>query len=326
MKKNLLYLVLFLVFPSMVMAYSESVVPGGENIGIHINMPGVMIIGFYKTNGEYIRSDKELRIGDYIVGVNDNMVNNIQELTSNLENNQDGKAKLTIKRDNYYIDVNIKMELVDGIYKSGLYVKDTITGLGTLTYIDPGTLVYGALGHEVQESNSLHTVEVKEGFVFESEVTQIRKSIEGRAGEKSGTYKTNHIFGSIIDNTPRGIFGVYKENIGNDRVKVAKYDEIMLGEATIYTVLDGNKKEEFLINIDRINDIGSNKNISFTIIDNKLINKAGGIVQGMSGSPIIQNSKIVGAVTHVIVEKPLTGYGIFIRKMLEEGDKIKNNY
>ena len=325
MKKYLLYMVLFLMFPSLVGAYSESIIPGGENIGIHINTPGVMIIGFYKTNGEFVKSDKELKVGDYIIGVNDILVNNIQELTNNLENNQDGKVKLMVKRYDDVFGVNINMTLVDGIYKSGLYVKDAITGLGTLTYIDPETLVYGALGHEIQESNSLHTVEVKEGFIFESEVTHIRKSIEGRAGEKNGTFRTNHVYGSIEDNTSRGIYGLYKDVLSNDRINVAKYDEILLGEASIYTVLDSNKKEEFLINIDKINGTGSNKNISFTVIDNRLIDKTGGIVQGMSGSPIIQNGKIIGAVTHVIVEKPLNGYGIFIRKMLEEGDKIKNN-
>ena len=326
MKKYLILMVLFIMTPSLVLAYSERIILGGENIGIKITPPGVMIIGFYRVNGEFPKSSQELKIGDYIIKVGDKEINTIDDLTTNIEKEeQNGLVDITIKRDNELLNTTITLTEVDGLLKSGLYVKDGITGLGTITYIDPETNIYGALGHEIQESSSSKRVEVKEGFIFESIVESIRKSVEGRAGEKNATYKTNHLLGDIHNNTQKGIYGIYSETKEDNTIEVANINDIKLGPAEIYTVLEGNKKEKYEIEITSINEKNKIKNFYFTVTDNKLIKKAGGIIQGMSGSPITQNNKIIGAVTHVVVEEPIKGYGIFIRNMLEEGDKIKNN-
>lgn len=325
MKKITILLIGILLFPLQVFAYSNYVILGGESIGIHIDTPGVMIIGFYKVNGEYLKGNPELVSGDLITHVNGTQVSSIEELTSTIEkeitNNQ---VTLTINRDGNELRVSMPLEKVDGVYKTGLYVKDSITGIGTLTYIDPESKIYGALGHEILESTTSELVEVKTGMIFETAITSINKSSTGVAGSKNATFNTQNIFGDIQINGNHGIFGVYDKSTQSTTIEVAKPEEVRVGKATIYTVLDGEEKEEFTIEITKINEYNQTKNITFEITDEELINKTGGVVQGMSGSPIVQNGKIIGAVTHVIVDNPLTGYGIFITTMLETGDGLSS--
>lgn len=166
------------------------------------------------------------------------------------------------------------------------------------------------------------SVEIKSGTIFESLVTSIDRSTVGSAGTKNAKFYSNNVYGSVSKNTISGIYGKYTDELPNKEVlEVGKPDELKKGEASIYTVLDGEMIEEFTINITNINKSGKIKNITFEITDKRLIEKTGGVVQGMSGSPIIQNNKIFGAVTHVIVSNPTTGYGIFITTMLDEGEK-----
>ena len=184
MKKFILSLMLF-CFPTLVFAYSNEVVLGGENIGIHIDTPGVMVIGFYKVNGENLKGNPEIQVGDYITYVGDTKVLSIDDLTNGITKEiDDGKVTLTVNRDNEIIKVAMDLEKIDGVYKTGLYVKDGITGIGTLSYIDPESKVYGALGHEIIESSSKEIIEVRTGSIFESSITGIRKSSRGSAGEK----------------------------------------------------------------------------------------------------------------------------------------------
>lgn len=311
-------------FPVFVNAYSDNVILGGENIGIHIDTPGVMVIGFYKVDGNYQKGTPEIQVGDIITKINQKQVTSIKELQDNIEKEiKDNHLSITLLRDKKEIQVDMNLEMIDGVYKTGLYVKDGITGIGTLSYIDPESKIYGALGHEILEGTSNKIVEVKTGKIFESTVTSIRKSSNGNAGEKNAEFNYNHIYGDVKDNTKHGIFGEYKDQITNETIPVGKKDEIQVGKASIYTVLNGSEKKEYDIEIVSINEYNEIKNISFKITDKKLLDKTGGIVQGMSGSPIVQNGKIIGAVTHVIVDNPITGYGIFITTMLEQGDKIK---
>ena len=168
----------------------------------------------------------------------------------------------------------------------------------------------------------MKSVEIKSGTIFESLVTSIDRSSVGSAGTKNAKFYSNNIYGNVLKNTISGIYGTYTDELpAKETLEVGKPDELKEGEATIYTVLTGEKIEEFSINITNINTSGKIKNITFEITDTRLIEKTGGVVQGMSGSPIIQNNKIFGAVTHVIVNAPTTGYGIFITTMLEEGEK-----
>ncbi len=326
MKKFLITLICFMAMPLGITAYSDKVILGGENIGIHIDTKGILVIGFYQVNGKILKGTPEIMIGDEIIKVNDKSVNSIDELTTEIEKNiTNNTVNLTIKRNEEVFTTTLPLEQVDGIYKTGLYVKDNITGIGTLTYIDPETKIYGALGHEVLESKTLKMVEVKTGMIFESNVTSIKKSIDGQAGEKNANFKFENTYGSINENTTNGIFGFWQKQIATETIEIAEPNEIKIGPAKIYTVLNGNEKKEFNINITSIQDYNDTKNMSFEITDENLINEAGGIVQGMSGSPIVQNNKLIGAVTHVIVKEPTHGYAIFITTMLKKGDELNNN-
>ena len=209
----------FLCSPTFVWAYSNKVILGGENIGIHIETPGVMVIGFYRVNGDYLKGTPEIQVGDYITKINDIPVETIDELTTTIEKEvQDNSIQMTVLRDGNEIVLSMNLEVVDGIYKTGLYVKDSITGIGTLTYIDPGTKVYGALGHEILESTSTKQVEVKTGSIFESEVTSIRKSSTGNAGEKNAEFFIRNTYGDLRINTNHGIYGVYSSNMNENTI------------------------------------------------------------------------------------------------------------
>lgn len=305
--------------PLNVLAYSNYVYMGGNTIGIEVNTDGVLVVGFYQINGKYNKSD--LMVGDYIKKVNNTPVNNLNELTNIIEKYANNKeVNIEYKRDNNIYNTTLKLIEDNGIYKTGLYVKDSIMGIGTLTYIDPESLIYGALGHEIVHNGSSKIVEIKDGNIFKNTIVSIDKSSDGYAGSKNAKYYYNTRYGNILKNTNRGIFGKYASNI-DDYELVMVSDDIKIGDAYIYTVLDGNKVEEFKINIIGININSDTKNITFEIVDDRLIKETGGIVQGMSGSPIMQNGNIIGVVTHVIVDNPLTGYGLFITKMLEEGER-----
>ena len=210
----------------------------------------------------------------------------------------------------------------ENVCKTGLYVKDEITGIGTLTYIDPKTTIFGALGHEITERTTGERFEIKDGKIFKATVTDNTKSENGSPGEKNAIYDEGVTYGSISSNEESGIFGEYTDELLETKaLEVGTKDDVKKGEATIRTVINGNEVKEYTINILNVNKDSSIKNILFEITDEELLNETGGVIQGMSGSPIIQNEKLVGAVTHVIVNDAKKGYGIFITTMLEEGDK-----
>lgn len=321
MKKKFMIFLGLLFLPLNVWAYSSEVILGGNTIGINIENNGVMIIGFYKIDGQYPKFD--LKEGDIITEVNNVKVTSIEELTSALENAADkNDIEVTYVRNEEKNTTSIALVKVDGIYKTGLYVKDSITGIGTLTFIDPATNVYGALGHEILESKTSKLVEVKEGTIFENAITSIDVSEDGYPGSKNAKFYYQSTYGDIDKNTKYGIYGTYTEEYDDDLlIEVAQNDEIKVGKAYIYTVVEDEEIEKFEIYITKINENSEIKNISFEITDKELLAKTGGVVQGMSGSPIVQNGKLVGAVTHVVTDDVESGYGIFITTMLEESEK-----
>lgn len=322
MKKciKLVIILLLILSPVNVLAYSDYIIPGGENVGIEVKYNGVLVIGFYKIDDKYNKNDIE--IGDYITHVNGVSINSIDELVSNIEKYaSDNKVKLTIKRNNKDKEIEFNLIKKNDVYKTGLYIKDTITGIGTLTYIDPETKIYGALGHEIIESTTQSSVEVRTGYIYESEVTSIDRSTNGSPGTKNAKFYYNNKYGEIDKNTNYGIYGEYNATLDKTPMKVANSDEIKTGEASILTVTSNNEVKEYKINITKIDKNSKIKNIHFEITDEELLNLSGGIVQGMSGSPIIQDDKIIGAVTHVVVENVKKGYGIFITTMLTEGER-----
>lgn len=321
--KKIIIMFLILLMPINTLAYSDYIYKGGNTIGIEVNCDGILIVGFYQINGKYNKGNPKLKVGDYIKKVNGEDVSSLEELTKVIEKyTSNGEVEITYNRNNKEYTTILELINADGIYKTGLYVKDSIIGIGTLTYIDPGTGIYGALGHEIVESNSKSLVDIRDGSIFKNEIVSIDKSKFGYAGSKNAKYYYNTIYGNIYKNTNHGIFGNYTDSYSNfELIKVGKSKSIKIGKALIYTVLNGSKVENYEIEITNINENTDTKNITFTITDKELLKQTGGVVQGMSGSPIIQNNMIVGVVTHVIVDNPYTGYGLFITKMLEEGEK-----
>lgn len=313
-------LLLLLLIPLPVLAYSNYIIPGGENIGIKVQSSGVLIIGFYEINNKY--NYNKLKIGDYITHVNGDEINSVNDLINAIESNRSkSTVKLTIRRNKEIKDIDFKLIEVDGKIKTGLYVKDSLTGIGTLTFIDPETKKYGALGHEIIESSTKKELDISDGFIFKSEVSGIDRSVNGNPGTKNAKFYTSTSYGNINKNTKRGIYGDYETLPNKELMEVGNKEALKLGEATIYTVTSNDKVEEYKINITDIDLKSDYKNIYFEITDKTLLEKTGGVVQGMSGSPIIQDNKIFGAVTHVVTDNVKKGYGIFITTMLEEGEK-----
>ena len=324
-KKIIITLLLMFIIPINAIAYSDKIIAGGENIGITLNFEGVLIVGSYNVNGENLAKKANLKNGDIIIKINNNQINSIDEMAEQInevaENNL--PIKITFVRNNEEKNTTLNLTKDEnGIYKTGLYVKDSISGIGTLTFIDPITKNFGALGHEIEEQSTGKLLEIKDGKIFESKVTGIIPSTDGSPGEKKAEYNPNKIEGTVKENTTQGVFGKYERDISNRRTyKVAKKDDVKTGEAKILTVLNDNDIKEYNIKIIQINNTESkNKNFIFEITDKVLKDKTNGIIQGMSGSPIIQGDYIVGAVTHVVVDNPLKGYGIFITNMLEEAE------
>ena len=320
--KKIVLMILLLIFPLEVFAYSNYIIPGGETLGIDVKSNGIMIIGFYKVGGKYNKGTNELKSGDYITKVNGITVNTVNDLTKTIEENiKDDKVELTFTRKNKEKTTKLSLVEKDGIFKTGLYVKDSITGIGTLSYIDPESKIYGALGHEIVESNSNSIIEIRTGTIFRNTITSIDKSVNGNPGSKNAKFEYDNIYGTITKNTSYGIYGSYTSKLPeNDLMEVAKTEDIKVGKANIYTVLNDEEIKSYEIEIISINEKNKIKNITFEITDKELLNRTGGVVQGMSGSPIIQNNKIIGAVTHVVIDNVTNGYGLFITTMLEEGE------
>lgn len=326
LKNKLLVLltISFLIIPKITLAYSDYIIAGGENIGIELNSSGVIIVGTYEVEGNNPAKKANLKNGDKIIKINNQEVTNIENMLEAIEN-ADNKENITITYQRGNEENTTVLELKkdkDNVYKTGLYVKDSITGVGTLTYIDPNTKLFGALGHEIIEKTTGQKLEIKDGKIYSSEVTGVTRSTLGKPGEKSAKYDSNDVFGSVFENTTHGIFGNYTDDIPNKKLyAVGTAEDIKTGEATILTVVDGNTVEEFNINILKVNSNENvTKNILFEVTDENLLKTTGGIIQGMSGSPIIQNEHIIGAVTHVVVDDPTKGYGILITTMLEEAE------
>ena len=319
--KVLVFALLTLIIPFQVYAYSDYIIAGGENVGIKINSNYVIVVGSYDIGSN---QSKTLVPGDKILRVNGYKVSSINEMLNVISK--------TIKNNSVTVDylrgteentTTLKLVLDEnGVYKTGLYVKDSISGVGTLTYIDPNTKLYGALGHEIIEKNTSQKLDIKDGQIYQSNVISIVPSRSNSPGEKNANYNQDNVYGTINENTYAGIFGNYTAEIPDKKLyKVATINDIKLDKAQILTVIEGDKVESFDINIIKLNNGYDSKNILFQITDKKLLKKTGGIVQGMSGSPIVQGDYIIGAVTHVVVNEPTKGYGILITNMLEEAEK-----
>lgn len=320
-RKLLIILISFItIIPLNTFAYSKYLIPGGENIGIKVESDGVYVVGFYKVDGKEIAKEAGLLVGDRIISINDEKIDSVSMLLDKIDSTKNAiNIKIGFIRNNKVKDVILKLKKdKNNTYKTGIYVKDSITGIGTLTYINPSDNSYGALGHEVNLSDMDTNFVISSGKIFASKITSLERATVGHPGEKNAKLELSKAYGNIKLNLKTGIYGKLDKKISDDDpLPVASIDEVEIGKAEIITVLNDNKKEHFDVLILSIDKNNSTKNFLIKIVDEKLLKECGGVIKGMSGSPIIQNGKIVGAITHTIVDNPEKGYGISIIKMLE---------
>lgn len=321
----LLAVIFFLSFISPNIYSALSLIPGGENIAFEIYPDGIIVTGSYDVaydSGTYNPSrDSDIVKGDKIVGIGEDRVIDLKSFTSKFYRyTADGICPITVERKGKDYQRNLHLISSDSSIKTGLYVKERILGVGTASFYDPATKTYGALAHEVYDSDSESIVDVRIGNVYLEDVESITPSSDGHVGNKNCDLTFEEEIGTIRENTKFGIFGSIEEIPSSyEPIEVASWDEVRLGKASIRTCIEGDKVGEYEIDITALKkqpecDI---KGISFRITDRELLAKCGGIYQGMSGSPILQNGKLVGAVTHVNIGDVDTGYGIYMQYMYQ---------
>jgi stage IV sporulation protein B len=309
------------------------VVPGGQTIGVKVKAAGIMVVGHHqvKTGAETKSSpgeDAKLRLGDLIVEINGRPLNDVSKVGSlaNAAGETGHALQLLVQRGKERFRTELKpvYDEEDKAWRLGLYIRDSAAGVGTLTFYAPDQGVYGALGHIITDMDTQTPIVVGSGEILHSTVTSISRSQNGEPGEKRALFKEGRTLGNVERNTAFGIFGKMKEMpshaLRSEAVPVAFAEEVEEGPAEIWTVVGGQKVERFAIRIVHVSKQSSpaTKGMVIRITDPKLLERTGGIVQGMSGSPILQKGKLVGAVTHVFVNDPTSGYGCFIEWMLND--------
>ena len=307
----------------------EMVIPGGMPVGIYLETEGVMVLGTDEITGEdgmaYEPSAHRIKEGDYIIGINHQKIENKEQLIEAVDGLKNEKVILTVRRKNEKIDVQTEaVKSKKRGYKLGIWVRDNAQGLGTITFLDANSR-FGALGHGIHDVDTNKLLHISSGTLYTTSIKDIQKGEDGTPGGIEGIiiYNNYNIVGSIKKNTDAGIFGTIDriDTLFTDQtpVQVASKEEIKEGPATIRCAVEG-KVKEYDIEITGIDTKTEevNKGIVLKVTDPKLLNVTGGIVQGMSGSPILQDGKLVGAVTHVFVNDPTKGYGIFIETMIQQ--------
>lgn len=321
--KKILALSLSLLLCTLQLSAKE-VQLGGDSIGIQVTYDGILITGTYTLEIDemsYNPADYDIRPKDLIKEVNGQSVTTIKELSRQLGLAAENKeAELTLLRDGEQIKRKLKIQMINSQIRTGLLIKDETLGIGTLTYIDEETQTFASLGHEIIDADTKESINADSGTIYSSMVQSIRKAKNAQAGEKNAQINFDRSLGIITKVNQYGVFGTITSSSTQPMIQTGTQQDIQLGEATIYTVLHDDVIEEIKINITKINvqDSQDIKGIEFDVIDEHCLNVSNGIVQGMSGSPIVQNDKLIGAVTHVATSKPQKGYGIFIEWLLTE--------
>lgn len=292
-----------------------SVIPCGTPFGIKVKSDGVMVIEVAQKSP----ADRAgIKPGDVIVSVNGQEVCTNSELGGAIQLSSDS-TRIILKRSGSEISVELIPENNGGTLKIGAWVRDSAAGIGTLTFLDPESLIFGGLGHAVSDVTTGGAVPLKSGEITSAEIYDVIKGKEGSAGELCGTILPNSDIGELAGNTAAGVFGRLSAPVEGEAVPVAFRQEVRTGAATMLTTVDGSEPCECSIEIERINllDLNGSKGMVIRITDEELLEKTGGIVRGMSGSPILQDGMLIGAVTHVLVSDPTRGYAVFAESMLE---------
>lgn len=316
----------------------QKLIPGGHSIGIKLHSEGVLVVGHHMVRGQSVSTspakDAGIEVGDVILaieGVHLEDANQVAELIT--RHGSPGTLRFNVKRGDLQFSKDVEPLLCQetGRYRIGLYIRDTAAGVGTLTFYDPDSNVYGALGHVITDVDTNQPIVVRDGQIVKANIVNIKSARRGYPGEKTGIFQEDEdIVGTIEKNGIFGIFGTLSrmEPVGgsvNKPMPIALMSQVETGPAEILTVIEGENIERFEIEIQRVYSQSKpgDKGMVIRVTDERLLETTGGIVQGMSGSPIIQNDKLVGAVTHVFVNDPTRGYGIFIEWMVMESGMLQ---
>ena len=314
---SLVFLIVVLLAFS-VQAAAKYLIPGGCTIGIRADIDGLIVTG---TEPGLPASRSGIREGDILMTVNGEPLHSAQELSNAA---QEGTVELTMDRGGSTRTVTLVPTETDGSRRLGIYVRDHVAGIGTVTYYDPEDQSFGALGHGITDAEGRELIPISGGVVVGSSVSGVIKGRSGSAGQLSGSFRTDHIEGTIGRNTDHGVFGNMPSPDALP-VVVAERSEIHPGQAVICANVSGDRIETYDVEILKVYGEGreDGRDLLLRVTDSDLLDVTGGIVQGMSGSPILQDGKLVGAVTHVLVNTPDTGYGISMDTMLQAAERAK---
>ncbi len=301
----------------------------GDTIGIKIFTKGLVCVGTQSVkdkNGRVHDPAKEadIRSGDIFLKVGQEQLSDTEQMAKAVQKSGGEALRFTVLRDEKELIKELTPTETEEGYKLGIWLRDSTAGIGTLTYYQPESLAFGALGHPISDGDTGTIMPVSDGELLSASVFSVEKGEKGEPGELKGIFKTQEpVLGRVTENSLRGVFGKLEQSLdGKETFPVASRNQIHEGDATILANVTGEGTEAFDVEIQRAvkyYDTGF-KDMVIHVTDPRLLEKTGGIVQGMSGSPIIQNGKLVGAVTHVFVNDPTRGYGIFIENMLEKSE------
>ncbi len=299
-----------------------SLIPGGMSFGVRLLGEGVCVVGLsdVTVGGKNIcpAAEAGLKPGDLILEVGGKKVRTVEDFKKTVEETAGGTVSISYKREGKLFTAAITPKKADdGRFVAGMWVRDSASGIGTVTFIDPRTGAFGALGHGICDGDSGTLLPLSRGIVTDAVVTGIEKGAKGAPGELRGYLKSEKK-GVLNKNTGCGVFGVLVDPPATEAIPIALSSGVHTGEAVIRCTLENGKTEEYKIEITEIHGHSENKSFTVKVTDPRLLEKTGGIVQGMSGSPIIQGGKLIGAVTHVMVNDPTKGYGVFIENMLNQ--------
>ncbi len=300
---------------------SNRLIPSGQAVGMRFKTKGVMIVGV--EQGNLPAKKAGLKIGDVITQVNDVTLQNTRHFEEILRIVEENTVTLTVLREDSVLTLKLTPERnQENQLVCGMWLRDSAAGIGTVTFFTEDKTQFAALGHPVNDSDTLKTYDIRQGQVELVEIKGAKKAEQNRVGELVGVLSDIPV-GSILSNGETGLWGLVenKQFIQAEAIPVATKREVKLGKAAILSTVSEEGTCAYEIEIIKILDTKGNRDMILRVTDEKLLAQTGGIVQGMSGSPILQNGKIVGAVTHVLVNDPTRGYGIFIENML---DAVKN--
>jgi len=301
-------------------AEEKTVIPLGKAVGIKLFADGVLVVGLAE-NSDCPARQCGLREGDIITAVSGRHISSTEQVQALLQTNGGEPLALTVHRGQRTLSMTAcPVQNSGGTWQLGAWIRDSMAGIGTLTYYDPSTGQYGALGHGITDVDTAQLMPLSSGSIMETTVKAVKKGVKGDPGELKGDFSVQRDVGTVTVNSDGGIFGTVADAgflTGGTPVPVASPSQVKTGRATILATVHGDDTAEYTVDIVRVyGDGASTRNMLLHITDQRLLDATGGIVQGMSGSPILQNGRIVGAVTHVLLNDPTRGYGIFLENML----------